>query len=159
MTRAHSQQKTITELAYYPDHVDRESSDEYEHNHDRLVHTLKLPCWVCGRTWSDARDDGMWLETHHIIEWAEFNAVDAESFADLYDPTADGLTLDPYGYADQLMDSGKADSPDHICNLLVLCSECHRYRENGIHETTGPIWLANALTADGRGILHGDTGE
>lgn len=159
MTEAHSQKKTITELAYYPSHSERESSKEYRKNHNWLVHVEERPCKVCGKTWEEARDDDEWLETHHKIEWAEFNYVNKDEFAKLFDPDSDGTTYDQHGYATELRNSGRVSTPDDIRVLEVLCTSCHRLKETGIHETTGPIYLANSITDDGRTILKKSEGD
>jgi len=146
MTKSHKQEKTITELAYYPKHTDREASEEYRKNHNYLVHARDEPCIVCG-----SREN---RETHHYFEWSEWNAIDESITQDVYEGNH-WLSFDPYGFG-ELLEGNKVKNPDDIRNLVVLCRKCHRETETGFHETTGPLWIANDASEKKMEILNKD---
>jgi len=137
----HTQAKNIHLAVKYPKHEDRRESDLYEKNRSKLVDEMGLGCAVCG-----TRED---LETHHWVEWAEWNAIDPKKPVMLIGT----VYPDVYGFK-RKMDPKVMDSPDVIWNLVVLCEQHHRGapndgEEGGIHNMTYPEWVAQAVAQDG----------
>lgn len=130
---SHEVKRTIVEEVEYPDHADRTTSEEFAKNRREMVENDDTPCWICG-----SRKN---REVHHFFEWSLFPAID---------PTKMKIVLkmlDPYGYSKA--DDSDITSPDDKRNLLVLCEDHHRGRNNGVHALTFPIWLAQKCVKDG----------
>lgn len=138
MTDAHETEKTIIEIAEYPEHEARTESTEYRHNRHILLERLNLGCLQCG-----SHED---LETHHWVEWAAWEKVDPKKMLVLL------RWMDPYGFGHHKGDQ-PIESPDDIRNLVVLCRKHHRLRYFGIHNTTFPFWLPQMVLKDGEEFL------
>lgn len=134
---SHEEERTIHEFIEYPDHAKRTESSEFRSNKRRLVKQLDVPCWICGS--KELR------EVHHLHEWSLFDALDPEKILDTLH------AIDPYGYTHAAGDK-PIESPDDIRNLVVLCEGCHRGVNQGVHDLTMPIWLAQRAVKDGMDI-------
>lgn len=132
--------RTLHEVAWYPDHDPRKASPEYRRTHDHLVVTLDTPCWICGVRHST----GGQMETHHAeLEWAAERA-----FAD--DPgMLDKLVADLHARITSATPAALAEFLDSEGNMLVLCAAHHRGPYTGIHSITYPIWKLQRYQHDG----------
>lgn len=135
IVKSHKQEKTIKEVIIYPDHVERKESEEFRKCKVRLKEDCHFKCWVCG---SEEQ-----LEVHHFgCEWALEADVDFDKLKAFLEE------FDPYGYG-KLLKNKPITSVDDIRNMLVLCERHHRRSEDGIHETTFPIWIIQKLAKQG----------
>jgi hypothetical protein len=135
IVKSHKEERTIKEVVIYPDHVKRKESEEFKKSKERLKEDGHFKCWVCG--------DTEHLEVHHFgCEWALEEDVDFDKLKELLEE------FDPYGYG-KLLKNKPLTSVDDIRNMLVLCEKHHRHPEEGIHETTFPIWIIQRLTKQG----------
>lgn len=128
----HEVKTTIVEEIDYPDHAKRTTSEEF-HKNRKMFLDREDGCWICG-----SHDN---LEIHHLIEWSLFPAIDTAKMQQVL------KMLDHYGFS--VADNSPIKSPDDKRNLLVLCENHHRGRNNGIHALTYPVWLAQKCTKDG----------
>lgn len=121
--------RTLREVAFYPQHDPRKASPEYRKVHHRLVVEMDEPCWICGVTHSG----GGAMETHHDkLEWAAERAFEN-------DPVMlDKIVADFNIILDQPSDL--RDWLDSEGNMLVLCAPHHRGPRTGIHQITYPVW-------------------
>lgn len=135
IVKSHKQEKVIKEVVIYPDHVERKESEEFRKSKERLKEDGHHKCWVCESTEQ--------LEVHHFgCEWALANDCDYEKLKVFCEE------FDPYGYG-KLLKNKPMESPDDIRNMLVLCEKHHRHPEDGIHESTFPIWVIQKLAKAG----------
>ena len=133
--KGHKSVKTIKEVVIYPDHVERKESVEFRKSKERLKEDGHYKCWICGCT--------ELLEAHHFAcEWALVEDVDFDKLKTFVEE------WDPYGYG-KLLKNKSITSADDIRNMLVLCERHHRKPEDGIHETTFPIWIIQKLAKAG----------
>lgn len=136
---SHIVSRTIQEFIAYPDHAKRTESAEFRANKRRLVTQLDAPCWTCS-----SREG---REVHHIHEWSLWEALDPKKVLDTLH------AFDPYGYTHAAGDK-PIESPDDIRNLVVLCEKCHRGENQGVHDLTMPIWVAQRAVKDGMDITQ-----
>lgn len=134
--------KTFKELESYPDRPERDDDSEYKKAHEQLVEVEKIPCWLCGKTKEQAEAEGNSLETHHFAEQSLWNKFDPKKVH------ADLKRWDFHGHAKDLPLRPENLTANHIANLIVLCSSCHRENGYGIHGATFPFviarrWLKN----------------
>lgn len=135
IVKAHKSEKTIKEVVIYPDHIDRKESAEFRKSKERLKEDGHYKCWVCGGEEN--------LEVHHFgCEWALSNDCDWDKLKEFLEE------FDPYGYG-KLLENKPVTSADDIRNMLVLCERHHRKPEDGIHETTFPVWIIQKLAKQG----------
>lgn len=135
IVKSHRSEKVIHEVVIYPDHVERKESEEFRKSKERLKEDGHYKCWVCGCT-----DH---LEAHHYAcEWALVEDVDFDKLKAFVEE------WDPYGYG-KLLRNKPIESADDIRNMLVICERHHRHPEEGIHETTFPIWIIQKLAKIG----------
>lgn len=109
-----------------PPHAHRRATEAYHKSHHFLVYEQDTPCFVCGVRNSTLKDDhankfkAKAIETHHWpIEWSMQNACDIHKVHKHFPEVIDQETFHVF-----------IDSPR---NLLVLCDQCHRSRERGVH--------------------------
>lgn len=134
--------KTFRELEVYPQREERKTTLEYEKNHKILIYEEKHPCWLCGITLEESHEQGMNLETHHFAEHQLWEAFDPmKVYNDL-------KKWDFHGHAKDLPQDPNQLGPDHIANLVVLCSACHREDGYGIHGATFPFVVARRWLKD-----------
>lgn len=132
--------KSFKELEIYPEREERHDDSEYRHAHHILVNMEKHPCFWCGKTKEEA--EGNTLETHHWTEQSLWHKFDqALVYKDL-------KWLDFHGHAKDLPDNSADLHANHIANLVVSCSTCHRENGYGLHGATIPFvwarrWLKN----------------
>ena len=135
IVKSHKSEKTIREVIIYPDHVERKESAEFRKSKERLKEDLHYKCWICGCIEH--------LEAHHFAcEWALVEDVDFDKLKAFVEE------WDPYGYG-KLLKNKPIESVDDIRNMLVLCESHHRKPEDGIHETTFPVWIIQKLAKEG----------
>lgn len=141
--------KTFKELESYPDREERHDDSEYHHAHKQLVEVEKHPCFFCGKTKEEAEAEGNTLETHH---WAE------QSLWHKYNPALvleDLRKFDFHGHAKDLPAIPSQLDANHIANLVVLCSACHRENGYGIHGATIPfVWARRWLKDKNDDVLQ-----
>lgn len=141
--------KTFRELEAYPDRDERDDNPEYKEAHRVLVEVEKHPCFFCRKTHEEALAEGNNLETHH---WAE------QSLWHKFDPAlviADLLKLDFHGHAKDLPSDPTQMTANHIANLVVGCSPCHRENGYGIHGATMPfVWARRWLKDPADDVLQ-----
>jgi hypothetical protein len=134
--------KTFKELEAYPEREERKDDAEYQRAHRILVEVEKHPCFWCGKTLEEVKAEGNTLETHH---WAE------QSLWKKFDPGKvykDLMRLNFHDHAKDLPDNPADLHANHISNLVVSCSPCHRENGYGLHGATIPFvwarrWLKN----------------
>lgn len=132
---SHKIDRTIHEVAIYPDHVKRTESEEFRKNKDRLKEDGHFHCYICGADES--------LEVHHFgCEWAFEQDCDFDKLKKFCEE------FDPYGYG-RLLRNNPMASVDDIRNLLVLCERHHRAPEDGVHEVTMPIFIMQKIAKSG----------
>lgn len=141
--------KTFKELESYPEREQRHDDSEYEHAHHQLVEVEKHPCFWCGKTQEEVHTEGNTLETHH---WAE------QSLWHKFDPVLvdkDLRKFDFHGHAKDLPEDPTNLHPNHIANLVVSCSPCHRENGYGIHGATIPfVWARRWLKDKNDDVLQ-----
>lgn len=141
--------KTFKELEAYPDREQRHDDSEYHHAHNQLINIEKHPCFFCGKTLEEAKAEGNTLETHH---WGE------QSLWHKYDPLKvykDLKVLNFHGHAGDLPALPQALDANHIANLVVVCSPCHRENGYGIHGATIPfVWSRRWLKDKNDDVLR-----
>jgi hypothetical protein len=140
---AHERVETITEVVEYPAHEERAESPAYRHARHILIDRLDLPCRICG-----SREQ---RETHHIFEWAEWGNMDPAKVLTAL------RQIDFYGFGHEKGDEPVA-TPDDIRNLVVLCRHHHRLPGGGIHNLTGPIWMAQLGEKAGVEVVKPEAG-
>lgn len=127
--------KTFKELESYPNREERHDDTEYKEAHHQLVVVEEIPCYWCGKTQEEAHIEGNALETHHWAEqslWHKF---------DTFLVHKDLQKLDFHGHAKDLPDNPNDLHANHIANLVVSCSPCHRENGYGLHGATIPfVW-------------------
>lgn len=134
--------KTFKELESYPDRPPRDDDTEYKMAHHTLVFKEKHPCWLCGKTLDKAQAEGNTLETHHFAEqslWHKFSP--SKVYVDIQ-------KMDFHGHAKDLPTNPETLTANHIANLVVLCSPCHRENGYGMHGATGPFVMARRWLKD-----------
>jgi hypothetical protein len=132
---SHKIQRTITEVVIYPEHAKRAESEEFRASKERLKSDGHYHCYICG-----CLDN---LEAHHYgCEWA------LEADCDFDKLKAFCEEFDSYGYG-RLLKNKPITSADDIRNMLVLCERHHRAPEDGIHESTFPIWIMQKIAKRG----------
>lgn len=116
-----------------PPHTERMESPEYRKVHQFLIHEKDSPCLICGVRTSTLNEPTInvlgstQLELHHYpIEYSLMNAVDPLKVHKVYPQVYDQKSLEAF-----------IDSP---ANLLVLCDQCHRSKERGIHHLLVQDW-------------------
>lgn len=141
--------KTFKELENYPSREQRHDNEEYKKAHHRLVEVEKHCCYWCFKTKEEVEHDGNSLETHHFAEqslWHKFNpALVAE----------DLKNFDFHGHAKDLPENPNDLHANHIANLVVSCSPCHRENGYGIHGATMPfVWARRWLKDKNDDVLQ-----
>lgn len=147
---AHSNSRTLREIAEYPPHGPRNTDPNYKVFHEarhHLIDVLNVGCWIGGATKSEIATGlptdhlchgATELEAHHhIAEFAGLNEIDWQKVAVDF-PTL-GITSD----ADFL----KAAEDEG--GLLILCSKHHRDAYHGIHSITEPVWKLDRYARPG----------
>ncbi|HEY5562660.1 MAG TPA: hypothetical protein VIK72_13060 [Clostridiaceae bacterium] len=110
-------------------------NEEFRKSKERLQEDGHFKCWVC--------NSAEILEVHHFgCEWALSNDCDFEKLKEFCEK------FDPYGYG-KLLKNKLITSADDIRNMLVLYEKHHRKHEEGIHETTFPIWIIQKMAKQG----------
>lgn len=141
--------KTFKELENYPDREERDDNAEYKHAHKVLVEVEKHPCYWCGKTQDEAEAEGNCLETHHFAE---------QSLWHKFDPALvlkDIKRLDFHGHAKDLPNDPSQLTANHIGNLVVSCSPCHRENGFGVHGATMPfVWARRWLKDKSDDVLQ-----
>lgn len=143
----HALNRTLHEIAWYPEHDPRKASAEYHRTHEHLVVTLDTPCWICGITHSQ----GGKMETHHSeLELAAENALAANDaalaklFADLIGKTPQEHLCSVVSDVQAIVHGEDAAALQRFIdsegNMLVLCALHHRGAYAGIHSVTYPVW-------------------
>ncbi|NRD78952.1 hypothetical protein HPT25_16430 [Bacillus sp. BRMEA1] len=141
--------KTFKELEVYPDRDERNDDSEYRHAHHQLVEVEKHPCFWCGKTKEEVLAEGNTLETHHWAEQSLWNKFDqALVYKDL-------KLLDFHGHAKDLPENPCDLHANHIANLVVSCSACHRENGYGLHGATIPfVWARRWLIDQSDDVLQ-----
>ena len=124
-------ERTLHELAWYPEHDPRKASSLYRVTHRVLVVERDEPCWICGIKHSQ----GGAMETHHAeLEWAAEKAFedDPEMLHALVSDLHEKIIGESPEAVREFLDSEG--------NMLVLCAEHHRGPYTGIHSITYPVW-------------------
>lgn len=134
LSHVHETPLAIASVEMTPPHDERESTPEYERAHHFLVYTKNSPCEICGVTRrtlkSPARNPfgATAIETHHYpIERSLADACDPRRVHRDFPQVYDLATLMAF-----------VDSP---ANLKVLCDQCHRSPEHGIHHLLSQDWV------------------
>ncbi len=151
----HLKKGTFEEQYWIPAHNARRESKLFSDNKKFIRDECGAPCWVCG-----AETD---LEVHHVFEWAFWNALDPVKVTNIlnaiefYDDDYIAKAKDAKALRarlKRLSESKKVlDTPDDARNLVVLCREHHRFKYNGIHSVSFPLWLAVSAVPTGGGVL------
>lgn len=145
--------RKLHEHINYPKHPTRKATKLYEKSHKRLVHTLDLPCFICGVRQSTLKDPikNKWgaisMQTHHkIIEDSLINAVDLDKFNSIL------LHYLAWRYPRQVMyktpftqEQMTEWAHGNEANLQVLCSVHHNHELTGIHNMSHPAWIIQNL--------------
>jgi hypothetical protein len=157
--------RTLSELVMYPPHPPRTASALYERTHRQMVVEEDQPCAVCGVRNSTLGDPAQnphgskALETHHnLVEWAGANEVDWDKLAADH-PDLPNLVALSKAYQAHLAANGTfegtldpaivAQFVDSTEQMLVLCDQCHRGPQRGIHMISGPVWELQRYAAPG----------
>jgi len=132
--------KTFKQLESYPPRKERNDDSEYDRARHVLIEVEKLPCFWCGKTKEEAEAEGNYLETHHWAEQSLWNKFDVNKvYKDL-------KWLNFHGHAKDLPDNPEELTANHIANLVVSCSPCHRENGYGLHAATLPfVWARRWL--------------
>lgn len=117
-----------------PPHPEREATPAYERARHFLIVTKNSPCEICGvtqRTLKNAAKNpygAVQMEAHHYpVEWSLADACDPRRVHRDYPQVYDRATLAAF-----------IDSP---ANLKILCDQCHRSPEHGIHHLATSDWI------------------
>ena len=141
--------KTFKELEVYPERPERDDDEQYKKAHHQLVLVERHPCFFCGKTLEQAKAEGNSLETHH---WAE------QSLWHKFDPALvvqDLRKFDFHGHAKDIPADPLEMTPNHIGNLVVACSPCHREDGYGLHGATIPfVWSRRWLKDKNDDVLQ-----
>lgn len=134
LARVHITRESVSTWEMTPPHAERESTPEYERAHHFLIYMKNSPCVICGvtrRTLGNVKRNpygAAQMESHHYpIARALMDACDPRRVHHDYPQVYDMATLAAF-----------VDSP---ANLLVLCDQCHRSPEHGIHHLTPQDWI------------------
>jgi hypothetical protein len=138
---AHSNARTLHELAMYPPHEPRAKDVHYRiftASRRHLIDVLGVGCWIGGATKTDIKNGlprsslcfgAKQLEAHHsIAEFAGLNEVDWQKVAKDFPQL--GIHSDEDFLAAAESDGG----------LMILCDKHHRAPYHGVHSITEPVW-------------------
>ena len=134
LAHVHETPLAVASVEMTPPHDERVETPEYERARHFLIYTKNSPCEICGVTRRTLKNPAknpygaVQMEAHHYpIERSLASACDPrrvhKDFPQVYDMT----TLLAF-----------VDSP---ANLKILCDQCHRSPEHGIHHLLSQDWI------------------
>ena len=134
LAHVHVTLESVSVAEMTPPHPPREETPEYARAHHFLIYTKNSPCAVCGvtrRTLSNPKRNpygATQMESHHYpIARSLMDACDPRRVHKDFPQVYDMATLAAF-----------VDSP---ANLIVVCDQCHRSPEHGIHHLTTQDWI------------------
>lgn len=134
LSHVHITAEDVAAITLTPPHDPRTETPEYERAHHFLIYTKNAPCEICGvtrRTLGNVKRNPFGataMETHHWpIERSLMDACDPRRVHRDFPQVYDRATLAAF-----------VDSP---ANLKVLCDQCHRSPEHGIHHLLPQDWI------------------
>ena len=134
LTKEHITRESVATAEMTPPHPARIETPEYERAHHFLTVTKNAPCEICGVTRRTLKRPSKnpygatAIETHHWpIERSLMDACDPHKVHKDFPQVYDRATLAAF-----------VDSP---ANLKVLCDQCHRSPEHGIHHLLPQDWI------------------
>lgn len=114
IVKAHSEVKTLIEVAHYEDHEERTESPEFRKT-KKILHAKNAKCFI-----GNGKCEGD-VEIHHnIIEYSASTEVDWEKVK---------------------KDFPNVTSIDDLDQMLPLCTKHHRKPGFGIHNMEYPLWI------------------
>lgn len=159
LSHVHETLESVAVVEMTPPHPPRVETPEYRKAHSFLINRKNKPCHICGvtkRTIKNAAKNpfsATQMETHHYpIERSLVDACDPVKVHADFPQVYDRASLMAF-----------VDTP---ANLLVLCDQCHRSPERGIHHLLTQDWVIQryllagykvaATQADAAAVLAAD---
>lgn len=134
LLHVHETKEEVASVELTPAHPPREETPIYKKTHHQLVVEEDSPCAICGVRRSTLADPAQnpfgatQLETHHFpIERSLLNACDWRKIAAKFKQVTSEADLEEF-----------VDGP---ANMLVLCDQCHRSPQHGIHHLLPQDWF------------------
>jgi hypothetical protein len=142
LAHVHETLESVATVEMTPPHPPRTETPEYRRAHSFLINRKNAPCHICGvtkRTLKNAAKNpygATQMETHHYpIERSLVDACDPAKVHRDFPQVYDRASLLAF-----------VDSP---ANLLVLCDQCHRSPERGIHHLLTQDWIVQRYLVTG----------